>query len=298
VIAYVGRLSYQDKADFDALFEAAARLTARSPGFRLVLAGADLQRQSGVLRSRAASFGISNIVEVLPNISEIDKHVLLSGCDIFVSPSNTTSESFGLTLIEAMLHQCPIVCTSWSGYKEIVRDGIDGLLIRTWWREDEESELRFVIHEQEMLSSQVAIDIHQLTHALEYLLLHPEQRHSMGLAGRKRAQHFQIDTTVSAIVELLTELQETFAYRPLPERQLAFANMLGSYADQHWPSDMVLQEAQEADPQRALRTGAPHDLIALKQNCLNHLRPLHTEERFRLLRRGLARQETAREAGE
>jgi glycosyltransferase involved in cell wall biosynthesis len=133
VILFVGRLSYRHKADFDDLLEATARLVSKELSFRLIIAGSDAEQQSQVLRARAKAYGVSNRVEVIPNISDVDKHVLLSGCDLFVSPSNTTSESFGLAIIEAMLHACPIVCTAWSGYKEIVRDNVDGFLVDTWW---------------------------------------------------------------------------------------------------------------------------------------------------------------------
>src|SRR5262249_44761673 len=154
-ILFVGRLSYRDKADFDALLEAAARLASKELAFRLIIAGSDAEQRSETIRGRANIYGVSDIVDVIPNISETDKHVLLSGCDIFVSPSNTTSESFGLSIIEAMLHACPIVCTSWSGYKEIVRDGVDGVLIDTWWNEQSDLDLPFVINGTESLSPNV-----------------------------------------------------------------------------------------------------------------------------------------------
>ena len=289
LILFVGRLSYRDKADFDALFEAVARLASKKLAFRLVIAGSDAEQRSELIRARAKIYGVSEIVEIIPNISEIDKHVLMSGCDIFVSPSNTTSESFGLSVIEAMLHACPIVCTAWSGYKEIVRDGVDGFLIDTWWNEQSEVDLPFVINGTETLSPNVAVDIVQLTSVLEDLLLNPEKRQAMGRSGQTRAESlYLIDSTVQNIVSVMKQSAEEFHYQVTTPRQLSFASILGSYASRTWTGAEYLAEDQALDIQRMVRTGPPQDLILLKNNCLNHLRPGHGDERFRLLRRGIA----------
>jgi glycosyltransferase involved in cell wall biosynthesis len=289
VILYVGRLSYRYKADFDALFEAAARLVSRDLPFNLVIAGSDSEQQSQVLRARAKAYGVSNIVEVIPNISEIDKHMLLSGCDLFVSPSNTTSESFGLSIVEAMLHGRAVVCTSWSGYKEIVRDGVDGFLIDTWWNERSDLDLPFVMQD-ETLSSNVAIDIVQLTSRLADLLANPERRQAMGVSGQARAQSmYLVGNTVRQIVAAMQQSAEQFDYQTTTPKQLSFAGILGSYASRAWTGEEYLQADPALDLGRLLKAGSPQDLMLLKNDCLNHLRPGHSDERFRLLRRGSAR---------
>jgi glycosyltransferase involved in cell wall biosynthesis len=290
VILFVGRLSYRYKADFDALFEAAARLAARDLSFRLVVAGSDAERQSEVLRARAKAYGISSCVDVIPNISDIDKHVFLSGCDLFVSPSNTTSESFGLSIVEAMLHGRAVVCTSWSGYKEIVRDGVDGFLIDTWWNERGDVDMSFVMQDTETLSSNVAVDIAQLTSRLEDLLLNPEKRQAMGASGKARAESmYLIDNTVKQIVASMKQSAERFRYQNSVPKKLSFASVLGSYASNVWTGEEYLQADPALDLTRLLRAGSPQDLMLLKNDCLNHLRPGHSDERFRLLRRGSAR---------
>lgn len=290
VILFVGRLSYQDKADFDALFEAIARLAVKGHSLRLVLAGSDREQQSEVLRARAAIYGISAMVEPMPNISDIDKHVLLSACDLFVSPSNTVSESFGLSLIEAMLHGCPIICTAWSGYKEIIRDGIDGVLVNTWWNESHELDLAHVLADADSLSAQVAIDIPHLTSALEELLQSPEKRRALGQAAKAHAQaHYIIDHAIEKIIAALHQAAEACDYERTTPQNLAFASVLGSYANSIWSGEERLQAEQGLELQRLLRAGSPQDLMHLKSDCLNHQRPGSKDERFRLLRRGMAR---------
>ena len=289
VMLFVGRLSYRYKADFDALLEATARLVSKDLSFRLVIAGSDAEQQSQALRERAKAYGVSNSVEVIPNISDIDKHVLLSGCDLFVSPSNTTSESFGLSIVEAMLHACPVVCTSWSGYKEIVRDGVDGFLIDTWWNEQADVDLAFVLRENETLASNVAIDIVQLTSRLEDLLLDSRKRQAMGASGKARAESlYLIDNTVDHIVAVMEQAAERVDYEMTMPKKFSFASLLGLYASKTWTGEEYLQADAALSLQRLLKAGSPQDLVLLKNDCLNQLRPGHAEDRFRLLRRGAA----------
>ena len=52
--------------------------------------------------------------------------------DIFISLSDSIQETFGLTPIEAMAAGLPVVVSDWNGYKDTVRDGVDGFRIPTW----------------------------------------------------------------------------------------------------------------------------------------------------------------------
>ena len=52
---------------------------------------------------------------------------LLSALDVFVSASHT--ESFGLTIVEAMASGTPVVATATAGAREIIEDGETGLLV-------------------------------------------------------------------------------------------------------------------------------------------------------------------------
>lgn len=51
--------------------------------------------------------------------------------DVFVSLSDNIQETFGLTPVEAMAAGLPVVVSDWNGYKDTVRDGVDGFRIPT-----------------------------------------------------------------------------------------------------------------------------------------------------------------------
>jgi len=53
------------------------------------------------------------------------------GADAFVSLSDNIQETFGLTPVEAMAAGLPVVVSDWNGYKDTVRDGIDGFRVPT-----------------------------------------------------------------------------------------------------------------------------------------------------------------------
>ena len=51
--------------------------------------------------------------------------------DIFCSLVDNIQETFGITPVEAMASGLPVIVSDWDGYKETVRDGVDGFRIPT-----------------------------------------------------------------------------------------------------------------------------------------------------------------------
>jgi glycosyltransferase involved in cell wall biosynthesis len=85
-----------------------------------------------------------------------------SACDVFAAPSRI--ESFGLTALEAMACDTPVVAFQTGGLMDIVADGQTGLL---------ESNVGSVVG---------------LNDQLRWMLQHPTERHNMGLAARQRVE--------------------------------------------------------------------------------------------------------------
>lgn len=71
------------------------------------------------------SLGISSKVKFLGFVEDMD--AFFSGLDLFVMPS--VWEGFGFALVEAMLHEKPVVAFDTGSIPEIVTDGDDGFIV-------------------------------------------------------------------------------------------------------------------------------------------------------------------------
>jgi glycosyltransferase involved in cell wall biosynthesis len=130
---YIGRISLWQKADLLGLISCFCG-EFHSKDAVLVVAGGVSDRFSNpdlkdiyALTSELGAGGRK--VKIMPNITESVKATLYSAVDVFVSPSNSLQETFGLTVIEAMSYQLPVIATDWSGYSETIVDGDSGFLI-------------------------------------------------------------------------------------------------------------------------------------------------------------------------
>jgi glycosyltransferase involved in cell wall biosynthesis len=115
---------YSDEKGFDLLLEAWSLAACRLPDWSLCIVGeGKLHNQ---LMRQASKLGIEQSVTFAPFSN--DPFTLFSECGIFVLSSRF--EGLGLVLIEAMT--CGAACISFdcpNGPREIIRNGIDGLLV-------------------------------------------------------------------------------------------------------------------------------------------------------------------------
>lgn len=121
-LLFVGRLD--PRKGFPIAVEAFGFLAREFPDLHLVVVGDGPERDAV---SRLAP-------EVRQRVTMVGtvRHSLLPGyhaaADVFVAPS-TGRESFGIVLVEAMAAGLPVVASDIAGYREVVRSGMDGLLV-------------------------------------------------------------------------------------------------------------------------------------------------------------------------
>jgi glycosyltransferase involved in cell wall biosynthesis len=178
LVAYFGQQG-ADKG-IDTLIAVLPSLLEQRPSVWLAIGGArtpytrELRRLAAALRPETSARLV-----VLDDPNEQEKADLLGDCDVFASPSR--AESFGITTLEAWSLQRPVVVGDAPSQREIVSDGVDGLLVEHGSRP-------------------------QLLDALVRLSGDAELRAALGLAGqRKLVREFGREATESRYVELLRE---------------------------------------------------------------------------------------------
>jgi phosphatidylinositol alpha-mannosyltransferase len=88
---------------------------------RLTVAGATPDEVEPFLMDREG-------IEITGRVTDAEKWALLARADLLCAPS-LGGESFGMVLTEAFASGTPVVCSDIAGYRDVVRDGLDGVLV-------------------------------------------------------------------------------------------------------------------------------------------------------------------------
>ena len=153
-------------------------------------------------------------------VSEEIKHQALAAADIAVSLVDNPQETFGLAVAEAMAAGVPLVVSDWNGYRDLVRDGIDGFRVPTRWA-SVARQASIPLGWQQLLGLEpypkvagalaqlVQVDTQAAEAACLTLLTRSELRRAMGAAARQRAlETFHPNVVMAQIESLFQNLQE------------------------------------------------------------------------------------------
>ena len=104
-------------------------------------------------------------------------------CDVFVLPSITNAEMFGIVQLEAMACRKPVISTTLkTGVSWVNQDGVTGCLVPPG-------------------------DVKQLARSIRHLLRNPQLRDDLGRAGRRRVeQHFTSEKMTANMLEVYREV--------------------------------------------------------------------------------------------
>jgi phosphatidylinositol alpha-mannosyltransferase len=119
---FVGRL--EPRKGLSVAAAAFARLAADHPDLYLVVAGEGPERTA----LDRVEPGVRNRVIELGTVPHAELPRYHAAADVFVAPA-TGRESFGIVLVEALAVGLPVVASDIPGYREVVRAGVDGLLV-------------------------------------------------------------------------------------------------------------------------------------------------------------------------
>ena len=208
-------------------------------------------REAFVQAASQAGVTVTHIDGRMPGVTR----QAFASADVFMSLSDNIQETFGLTPLEAMAAGLPVIASDWDGYRETVRDGVDGFLVPTAQPADPDCALapseayedgrlsydRYIGHAHLM----VGVNVPRCTEALVRLIQEPALRERMGAAGRARAREVYDWTVVMAQYQALWAEQEArrVAAQPsaLQQRAPAFTNPLSLF--DHYPSQPLTAQS-------------------------------------------------------
>jgi glycosyltransferase involved in cell wall biosynthesis len=135
------------------------------------------------LKSLVQQEGINDRVEFLGQVSERDLVTYYHACDVFVLPSITNAEMFGVVQLEAMACRKPVISTN-------LPTGV------SWVNQHEKT--GYVVP---------PANVGELASAIQRLLDNPRLREEMGEAGRNRVErHFTSAKMGEAMLEVYREM--------------------------------------------------------------------------------------------
>jgi glycosyltransferase involved in cell wall biosynthesis len=126
VLGYIGEIKRE--RNLDVLVEAAARLLPAHPDLYLVLVGDSSMEpeEPERLEGLASRLGLQG--RLVFTGYRFDPERFYRIFDVYVLPS--TREGFGVTLIEAMATGIPVVACRVRGPRDIIEDGVDGIMVK------------------------------------------------------------------------------------------------------------------------------------------------------------------------
>ncbi len=160
------------------LLRAVGILADRGVDVRLVLVGdGELGPR---LRRHSNRLGIDSRVELAGAVGQDDMARYYVDADVFCLPS--FAEGVPVVLMEAMATGRPVVATRIAGIPELVEEGVSGLLVAPG-------------------------NVTELASALERLASSPEERESMGVAGRRKVvENFDAERCAARLAKVFEDM--------------------------------------------------------------------------------------------
>jgi glycosyltransferase involved in cell wall biosynthesis len=96
------------------------------PGVQFLIAGEGTHLEA--MERLAERIGVEDRVRFLGRVSQEGLPKVYAACDVFVLPSVSRLEAFGIVALEAMATGKPVVVADIPGVREVIEDGREGLL--------------------------------------------------------------------------------------------------------------------------------------------------------------------------
>ena len=180
IVSMVGAL--HPGKDHETFLSSAEQVARSIEDVNFLIVGTGSESYTNGIRQRIRDLQLESRVRLLGWRDDILD--LMAASDVLVVSSE--KESFGLTAIEALAVETPVVSTRCGGPEEILEDGVTGLLVPVR-------------------------DPHAMGEAIVRLLSDPVLARRMGAGGRIHvSEHFGVDRYVQGIQRVLQEASSTY----------------------------------------------------------------------------------------
>jgi glycosyltransferase involved in cell wall biosynthesis len=168
VVLYIGRIKFHKGIEY---FVSAAKFFKSDTHFLIVGTG----DYKDVIRDYIRNLGLEDRVTLVGKVPYKELPLYYSASDVFVLPSLTRLEAFGIVGLEAMASSKPVIISDIPGVREVITDGQEGFLTPP-------------------------MEIEQMAQKIKKLLTDPKLRKRMGMAGRKKVvKYFEISKIVDKL---------------------------------------------------------------------------------------------------
>ena len=100
------------------------------------------------LRGIARRIGVADRVHFCASVTDDELPSYLAAADVFAFPSQNRLEGFGLAVAEAMACGLPVVTSDMPGVREVIDDGVQGLLVEPLLAEDLAAKIRILLDDR------------------------------------------------------------------------------------------------------------------------------------------------------
>jgi phosphatidyl-myo-inositol alpha-mannosyltransferase len=174
-------------------------------------------------------------VRALGKVSDANKQAELERADVLCAPS-LGGESFGMVLTEAFAAGTPVVASDIAGYRDVVRDGVDGVLVPRG-------------------------DAQVLAETLRELWHEPARLRTLALAGAQGAERFAWPRVAEQVLEAYGDAIATPVPERAPQRAAVRAGVRAADLKPHAPArrleslEPAVPAARRSLPKLARRAG-------------------------------------------
>ena len=218
-VAFVGRP--EERKGLPVLIAAFSALVQHVPA-RLVLVGTDADEIEPYLTDPE----VAEFVDARGRVPRSELWRALHDADVLSAPS-LSGESFGMVLTEAFAAGTPVIASDIGGYRDVVRDGVDGVLVP-------------------------AADPQRLAEELQTMYLEPQRRERMGESAREHAARYAWPRVADEVTDVYERAIEAPAPRGAAERIVKEAGLAPANGERRPPERLASLDPAPAGGRGAL----------------------------------------------